>query len=79
MNNKETFKKLVLDLKFCHNISNNMLLKHYSNKVDYNSFATFNIAKYDEVKDDVEFIKEWLIYPIGNKDFEYFELGIYLL
>nr|PNR42831.1 hypothetical protein PHYPA_017662 [Physcomitrium patens] len=79
LNNKETFRELLLDLKCCCDIASDILLKNYSKKLEDVSFATFNVATYDEVQDDVKVVYERLIHANGIDDFEYCGLAKHLL
>nr|XP_024392367.1 uncharacterized protein LOC112290406 [Physcomitrium patens] len=79
LNNKETFRELLLDLKCCCDIASDILLKNYSKKLEDISFATFNVATYEEVEGDVKVVHERLIHANGIDDFEYCGLAKHLL
>uniref|UniRef100_A0A7I4BJG8 Protein kinase domain-containing protein n=1 Tax=Physcomitrium patens TaxID=3218 RepID=A0A7I4BJG8_PHYPA len=79
LNNKEAFRELLLNLKRCCDIASDLLSKHYSNKLEAYTFATFNVATQDELKEDVEFLQKKLIQVNGEEDFEYFGLAKHLL
>lgn len=55
-----------------------MLLKHNSNKFEDITFATFDVATFDEVE-DVNFPRERLIHANEDEDFEYHGSKKYLL
>nr|PNR42855.1 hypothetical protein PHYPA_017686 [Physcomitrium patens] len=79
LNNKETFRELLLDLNYWCDIVSEMLLKYYPNKFEDITFATFDVATYDEVQGDVQFLHERLIEASEEEDFEYCGLAKHLL
>nr|PNR35391.1 hypothetical protein PHYPA_023291 [Physcomitrium patens] len=56
-----------------------LLLKLYPNKFEDITSATFNVATYYEVDDDVKFLHEKMIHLNREEDFEYYGLAKHLL
>lgn len=79
MNNKETFRELLGELKCCCDVASDVLLKHYSNKFEDITSITFDITTHDEVEEDVEFLWKKLIHKNKEEDFKYHGLTKYLL
>lgn len=79
LNNKETFRSLLLDLKYCCRIIKNMLSNYYSNKFKDIALATFDVATCDKVEGDEKFLHDMLINTNREQDFEYYRLAKHLL
>jgi len=79
LQNKETFCKLLLDLKCCHDATRDMYLFHHPNQLNNILPIQFDAATYQQVLEDGQLLKKKLELVLQGEELEDYEIAQHLL
>jgi len=79
LQNKETFRELLLDLKSCHDIARDMYLFHHPNQSNDISPIQFDAATYGQVLEDEHLLKKKLELALEGEESKDYEIARHLL